>query len=201
MKMSNIRSLTVSSRASIEPIDTTALRSHLRIQTTSEDALCAQYIKAARIALENKLSRSLIPTSYSMALDDFYDPIILPYPPISSTSGDVLITYVNTTGGTSTCSATVYTVDYNSEPGRIYLAYDASWPTDVRDVEGAITIAYKAGYTTATCPENAKLWLQHRAGVYYEHREPIIEGRSLTYIKRDFIDGLVDDLLVFSTSI
>jgi len=194
-----MRSLIVSSISTSEPITLGALKEHLRIQSTMEDRLVTGYIKAARIQLENKIKRALIPTSYEMKLDMFRDTITIPMPPLSSTAADVVITYINSTGGTSTCNATNYTVDYKSEPGKIYLAYDASWPTDVRDVEGAISIAFSAGYTTATIPENAKLWLKYRVGVAYEHREPIIEGRSIGYIKNEFVDGLVDDLLNYST--
>jgi len=194
-----MRSLSVSSISTAEPITITVAKDHLRVQTTMEDRLIAVYIKAARIQLENKVKCALVPTSYEMKLDVFRDTMTIPMPPLSSTAADVVITYVNSTGGTSTCSATNYTVDYKSTPGKIYLAYDASWPTDVRDVEGAISIAFRAGYSTATIPENAKLWLKYRVGVAYSHREPIIQGGSLTYIRNDFIDGLVDDLFNYSS--
>jgi uncharacterized phiE125 gp8 family phage protein len=196
-----MRTFTISSISTSEPITINDVKEHLRIQTTAEDRILAGYIKVARIELSNKIKRTLIPTSYLMEIDSFKDTIILPLPPLSSTSADVVIKYINSSGGTSTCSSTVYTVDYRSEPAKLYLAHDASWPTDVRDVEGAIKISFKAGYTTATIPENAALWLKYRVGVMYEHREPIIEGRTITVISRNYIDGLVDDLLNYSTEI
>lgn len=194
-----MRSLTVSSISTHEPVSLGAVKEHLRISATQEDRLLLGYIKSARIELTNKIKRALVPTSYEMKLDNFKDTIVIPMPPLSSSTADVVITYINSTGGTSTCSSTNYTIDYQSEPGKIYLAYDASWPTDVRDVEGAIKIDFAAGYTTATIPENAKLWLKYRVGVMFEHREPIIEGRAIGYLRRNFIDGLIDDLLNYST--
>jgi uncharacterized phiE125 gp8 family phage protein len=194
-----MRSLSVSSISTHEPLTLGAVKDHLKIQSTMEDRLVKGYIKAARIILENKIKCALIPTSFQMKLDVFRDTVTIPMPPLSSTSADVVITYINSTGGTSTCSATNYTVDYKSTPGKIYLAHDASWPTDVRDVEGAISVAFRSGYTTATIPENAKLWLKMRIGVAYLHREPIIQGGSLNYIKTPFFDGLVDDLFNYST--
>lgn len=195
-----MRSLIVSSISTREPITLTAVKDHLRIQSTMEDRLIKSFIKAARIQLENKIKRALVPTSYEMKLDVFSNTMTIPMPPLSSTAADIVITYINSTGGTSTCSATNYTIDYKSAPGKIYLAYDAAWPTDVRDVEGAINIAFSAGYTTATIPENAQLWLKYRVGVMFEHREPVIEGRSIGYLKNNFVDGLVDDLLNYSTT-
>jgi len=199
--MSLFRSLSISSRSSIEPIDTTAVNSHLKIQTTIEDSLLAGWIKAARIQLEHKLKRALVPSSFLMIRDSFADDIELLYPPLSSSASDVVITYINGTGGTSTVSSTVYTVDYRSEPGRIYLAYSASWPTDVRDVEGAISIAYSAGYTTATIPQNAVEWIKQRVGIAYKYREPVLDMRGVHTLQRYFVDGLVDDLLVSSTTV
>lgn len=193
-----MRSLSISSQSSIEPIDTSAVNAHLKIQTTLEDTLMLGYIRSARIQLENKIKRALIPTSFCMQLDDFADTITLLYPPLSTSATDVVITYVNGTGTTSTVASTVYTVDWKSEPGRIYLAFDAEWPTDVRDVPGAIKISYAAGYTTATIPENAALWLKLRAAEMYKYREPIIE-RGVNYLRRDFLDGLIDNLFNYST--
>lgn len=194
-----MRSLSISSISTQEPITLGAVKEHLKIQSTMEDRLLAGYIKAARIQLGNKIKCALIPTSYEMKLDVFRDTMVIPMPPLSSTSADVVITYINSTGGTSTCSATNYTVDYKSTPGKIYLAYDASWPTDVRDVKGAISVAFRSGYSTATIPENSKLWLKYRVGAAYLHREPIRQGGALTYIRKDFVDGLVDDLYNYST--
>lgn len=193
-----MRSLSISSHSTIEPVDTTALRAHCRIQTTAEETLLGQYIKAARIELENKLKRALIPTSFLMELDDFSDTITLLYPPLSTASSDVVITYIDSSGGTATVESSVYTVDPKSEPGRIYLAYNANWPTNIRYVLGCVKIAYSAGYTTATVPENVKTWIMQRAAVMYKYRESVLD-RSVNYLERRFIDGLVDDLFVYST--
>lgn len=194
------RSLTISSRSTILPIDTSAINSHLKIQTTVEDSLITNYLKAGCRVLTNKIRRAIVPTSYLMEHDVFIDDIELPFPPLSTASSDVVITYINSSGGTSTASSTVYTVDYKCEPGRIYLAYDASWPSDVRSVEGAIKIAYSAGYTTATIPDNAIEWLKQWVGVAYKYREPVIDIRTAA-LQRYFFDGLIDDLIVYSTSI
>lgn len=195
-----LRSLTVSSRSSIEPIDSSAVNLHLRIQTTIEDALINAYIKSARIQLENKIKRALVPTSFLLVRDKFGDDVELLFPPLSTASSDVVITYINSTGGTSTVESTVYTVDYRSEPGRIYRAYNAAWPTDIRDVEGAVKIVYSAGYTTATVPQNALEWIKQRVGIAYKYREPVIDIGGGRQLSRYFFDGLVDDLIVVSTA-
>lgn len=191
-----MRSLSVSSISATEPIDTTACNLHLRIDATSEDALVAIYIKAARQQCENIVRRSLVPTSYCMYMDQFYDRFTLPRPPISSTAADVVITYINDTGGTSTCSSTRYDVDFNSEPGEIFLASSAAWPTDIMDRENAVKVAYKAGYTTATLPESIRVWLMQRVGVLYKYREPVVNLKP-SELPRSFIDGLLDEHMVY----
>ena len=190
------RSLVRSSVSATEPIDTTACNLHLKVQSTVEDSLLAIYIKAARLQCENIIRRALLPTSFALYMDRFYDDFSLPMPPISSSSTDLVITYLDSTGGTSTVSATNYVVDYNSEPGRVFLATSGVWPSDILDTENAVKVAYRAGYTTANLPENARVWLMQRVGVLYKYREPVI-NINVSELPRNFIDGLLDDLVVY----
>jgi uncharacterized phiE125 gp8 family phage protein len=191
-----LRSLIKSSISGTEPIDSTQVNLHLKIQTTIEDSLIDTYIKAARIQCENIIKRALVPTSFALYMDSFKDVFSLPRPPISATAADVVITYINDTGGTSTVSSTNYDVDYNSEPGRVFISSSGVWPTDIMSRENAVKVSYKSGYTTATLPANVRTWLLMRVGIMYKHREPIIDGRPPAYLARNFLDGLLDDEIV-----
>ncbi len=187
-----MNSLRVSSESTQEPITVGEVKSFLRIQTTAEDRLIGSLIKASRRVCENKIKRALVPTSFQMTIDQFESTIVLPRPPLSTLSSLVVITYSDTAGTVSTCDSTNYTVDAKSEPGKIYLAYDADWPDDVRDVENAIIISYKSGYTTANIPEEIRTWIMMDVGDRYEHRESLHEGGRLEPLPRSFKDGLLD---------
>lgn len=193
--MYNFRSLTLSSVSTTEPVSVAEVKTSLRIQTSAEDTLLGTMITVARKQCENMIKRSLIPSSWLLVLDSFSsDDVTLPRPPLSTDTSKLLVTYIDTTGGTSTVSSTVYDVDSNMEPGQIRLGYNQSWPSDIRGHEGVISVAYASGYTTATIPEEIKQWICQRVGTFFEHRESmLLDGRKLVNIPYQFVDGLLDE--------
>jgi uncharacterized phiE125 gp8 family phage protein len=65
-----------------------------------------------------------------------------------------------------------YIVDTNSEPGRIVLPYDGSWPSDTLYPVNPINIEYVAGYGTSTnVPKTIKQAMKLIVGDLYENRE------------------------------
>lgn len=187
-----MKSFKASSVSTSEPVTVSEVKEFLRIQTTAEDRLLESLIKVSRRNCENRVKRALVPTSYQLTIDVFENTINLPRPPLSTLSSLVVITYTDTGGNIATCDSTNYTVDYMSEPGKVYLAYDADWPDDVRDVENAIKINYRSGYTTANIPDEIKTWIMMDVGDRFENRESIQEGIKLEYLNRNFKDGLLD---------
>lgn len=192
------RSLSVTTRATTEAISVAETKTHLKIQTTLEDTLLGVYIKAVSRQAENYLKRSLIKTTYKLSLDSFSSEIILPRtPPLSTASTDLIVSFTPSSGGLScVVNSSNYTVDYDITPCRIYLGYSTSWPADVRVYKNAITVDYIAGWDSSVMPENIKLWLMEKVGIYHNHRSPIHEGERLQNLRRDFIDGLVDEYLI-----
>jgi uncharacterized phiE125 gp8 family phage protein len=114
------------------------------VNTTVDPVLTAM-VAAARQHMENILRRALITQTWKLYLNKFESEIEIPRAPLISVSS---IKHFDTGGTEQTLAASVYTVDTDSEPGRIYLAPDQSWPdTDGR--EKAITITFVAGYGAA----------------------------------------------------
>ncbi len=187
--------------ATAEPVSVIEMKEHLRVDTTADDFLIESYITAARIMAENITGRALMPQTRQLMLDDFDSTLIaLPYPPLSTSTSDIAITYLNTTGGSTTLSSTVYAIDYKSEPGYISLAYGQDWP-DVYSQRQSVTIQYKCGYplstnSSATTPEAIKQWIRVRVAQMYEYREPLITNPNLNELPRSFIDGLLDPYVV-----
>lgn len=194
-----MRSLTLTSASSSESVTAGEVKSYLRIQTTVDDTLIGTMIISARRQCENLIKRALIPSQFSLVMDSFENDILIPRPPLSSSSTDIVISYTNFTGVIQAVDSTCYSIDYLSEPGHIRLAYDSVWPSDVRNYPGSVVISYRCGYTSSTIPQEVKQWICARVGAYYEHREPLIlDGRSLNEIPRTFIDGLLDDLRIIN---
>lgn len=183
----------ISSDSTVLPLSVAEVKEHLRIDSTYEDELVRSMTKAVTLIAENRTGRALVQREYEMLMDDFpssTEAITLLYPPLSATSGDLTITYLDETSGNSTTfPATAYTVDYKSEPARVYPSYNNEWPDNVRDVPNAVTITYRSGYST--CPEPIKSWMKLQIGVMYENREGIIPI-NMNKLSRSFFDGLLD---------
>ena len=182
-----------------EPVSVDDVRTHLRVESTEEDYLILAYITAARQYCENYCRRALMPQTFKLSINSFPGSgvIELPFAPLSTNSTDVTITYADSSGNSTTLSSTYYTVDYQSEPGRIILNKDLDWP-DTYGHYLDVSINYKAGYpldntsTGGTCPQAVKQWIMLRVGQMYEHREPVLVGQNFSYLQRSFVDGLLD---------
>lgn len=89
--------------------------------------------------------------------------------PDSQSSG-----YIKYVAGLETVSTDVYYVDTTSLPGRVGLAYEQEWPTDVTTGIGAVQVNYVAGYGAASAvPETIKQAMLLLIGHWYTNREAV----------------------------
>lgn len=171
-------SVTVATTSTGEPITTGDAKSHLRVTSTGEDTYINTLIASAREQVENDGRICLIDRTLTEKYKDFPDTdhFELSRQPLRSVTS---ITYINSTGGTSTFSSTAYDVDTARRPGVVWLGHAQSWPT-CRDEHDALTVTYVAGHDTSTggsgVPQMAKqaglLLVAHA----YEERQPVLIG-------------------------
>lgn len=137
-----------------EPLDLAEVKNHLRVTITNDDALISALMVAARERVESYLSRALITQTWLMTIDQW--PIILdrfprsdvmdlPFAPLQAVDS---VTYVAVTQTTQTWSPSLYTVDTQTEPGRLMPAYQQVFPP-ILYVPNAIQVQYASGYATA----------------------------------------------------
>lgn len=131
-----------------EPLDLARAKDHLRVTDSESDSLIASLIASARAYAEFDTQRVLVVQTRDLTLDAFPSAGV----PIDLWLGVPLVSvlsvkYVDTDGNTQTLATSVYTVDAASTPGRVFLAFDQSWP-DTRAERNAVTIQYVAGYVT-----------------------------------------------------
>lgn len=115
----------------------------------NHDVYLTSLITAARQVVERRLNRSLITTTWNLALDRFpvgVDPILLPMSPLQSITS---ITYLDTAGASQTWSSAYYRVTVSREPGRVVPIYGQSYPSTYPTTD-AITVRFVAGYGAAT---------------------------------------------------
>ncbi len=168
--------VTLSSGPGVEPITLAEAKSHLRVDTTDDDTLITSLILGARHFIENYTGRQIIQATWVLKRKGFFTELYLPKAPLSSVSS---IQYIDGDGATQTLAASTYTVDADSNPGRIVLAYLQNWPT-VRDEIHNVTITFVSGYGTATTdvPEPIRQAMRLLVAHFYETREPYIIGTS-----------------------
>lgn len=116
--------------------------------------------------------------------------------------------YLDSAGAwqTLTGSPSEWHEDLLGEPGRIQPLDAQDWP-GTYEVSAAVRIGYTCGYASVGSPDDddakragvpglAKNWMQVRIASFFEHRETIITGTFVQTPPRDFIDGLLDGLIV-----
>lgn len=163
------KSFQVTTEPETEPVSTSDMKDHLRIDTSTEDTLISSYATTARQVLERMTRRSFITQTITLKFDSFPTKIRLPRPPaISITS----IQYVDTDGATQTWSSSEYDVDTSLQPASIEPSYDYDYP-DTRKQANAVTVTYTAGYgaSSTDVPEGLRLAIKLLAGTFYENRE------------------------------
>lgn len=143
---------------------------------TTEDPQILAFVTAAREWVEKRLGRALITQAWRLTLDGFPagDVLELPRPNLLTVTS---ITYVDADGATQTMSASDYVVDIASLPGRVILAYGASWPSTRGDRNG-VTITFTCGYGAArsSVPAPVKAAMKLVLADLWENREASIVG-------------------------
>jgi len=155
---------------SVEPIDLITAKTHLRVDSADDDAYIPALITAARERIEDWLDRALIQQTLVYVRDRWPqgNEISLPGGKVLSV---VSVTYKDTAGAEH--QFTDYLADTESVPGRIVLAYGASWPGDALHPLNPIRIEYTAGYGLAATdvPQKIKQAILLLVSHLYEHRE------------------------------
>lgn len=185
----------------IDPVTLAEAKLHLRVDGNDEDSLIEGIITAAVDFFEKRTGRALINQTWSYTIDNWYaslDPVkplwlYLPRAPLSSVTS---IYYIATDGSSTLWASSNYTVDTNSEPGRLALAYSKTWPV-TREVVNAITITYVAGYgaTAASVPVGIKRALMVLISDLYNNRGSIEEmgGKESMPLDRIIAPWMVGD--------
>jgi len=139
---------TLLSAAGSEPVTVDECKAYARFTSTAEDALITDFITAARELAEIHTGRRLISQQWKFRYNGFpsYDFIEIPSAPVSSVDE---VKYLDAAGVEQTLSTSVYVADLDVDPGRIYLAHNASWPT-VQDEIHNVRVTATVGYADAS---------------------------------------------------
>jgi uncharacterized phiE125 gp8 family phage protein len=170
-------SLKLNTAPVLEPVSLGDVKDWNRIDTADHDRMLLNLMKGARQAIEEYLSRALITQTWVLKFDSFPVCIRPPRPPLQSVTS---ITYNDVDGNSQTVTAGDYTVDTNSEPGRIVEAVSATWPATRGHIDD-VTVTFVAGYGDGQedVPDEIRMAIKMLAGFYYDTPQHIMGGGEL----------------------
>ena len=167
------------------PVSVSEVKEQTRVDLSAEDALLERLIKAATNYVEGPygIGVVMVEQTWELTLDRFMLPgIDIPLYPLLSVEA---IDYIDQAGNEQTLSTDVYRVDTHSNPARIRLEWNQSWPS-TRLISNAVTVTFKAGYKPdgsdyrANIPEDLRHVIMLLVSHWYENRAPVNVGDSVT---------------------
>lgn len=174
-----------------EPITLEEAKEHMRVIGTNDDKYITRLISAARMDIEEYISRALLTQTWELYLDGFYDrgmvwngEIIIPRPPLQSVES---IKYYDSDGVLQTWEASKYQVDVVKEPARVKTAYGYSYPSTQAGKYNSVIVNYKAGYgdKKEDVPSQINQAILIMVAELYERRESAIVGAPIQPVTMD----------------
>lgn len=164
-----------------EPVTLAEAKAHLRIEHALDDAYIGTLITAARQHAEEVCWRAFVTQTWELVLDGFpsTDDIELPKGKLASITS---VTYIDDDGASQVLAAAEYETDTVSMPGRLVLAYDATWPA-TRDAWNAVAVRYVVGEAVGAVPAPVKQAILLLVSQLYEHRTPEVIGATIAPVQ------------------
>ena len=127
------------------PVSLSDLKTHLRVSNTASDDYLYTLVLASTSLVENFTNRKLVYQTIKVFYDQFpcSGEIKVPFGQLKSVTH---VKYTDSNDDQSTFSTDYYSVDTDSDPGRIVLNYGESWPTDTLKTNNPIEIQFVCGY-------------------------------------------------------
>lgn len=199
--------VTVVTAPSVEPITLAEAKEYARVDSddSSQDNVLEIFIQTAREYAENLTARAFVQRTLELALPGFpcEGVIDVPRPPLQSVTS---ITYIDQAGEQQTLDPALYQVDTRRAPGRVMPVYGEVFPaTRGPSTFNAVVVRYVAGYPPGGSPADdyrlnlpaaLKTWMATRINQHFGLRSPVVVGNLVTELKRDYVDGLLDALVV-----
>lgn len=130
-----------------EPIHLDEAKRHVKQDDSEDDPQFPLYVAGVREHFEETARLAIVTQTLEVGLADWpdCDEIQLPRPPLVAVES---VQYTLDDDTVQNLDSSSYVVDTRSEPGRIILKADQSWPSDALQVGLPIVIRYQAGTLT-----------------------------------------------------
>ncbi len=167
-----------------EPVSIVELKDHLAVTDSSFDSYVRMIGVAAREHVEQTTWRALVTQTWDQFFDCFGDPMCLRMPPLATGNGITSVKYTAIDGTQKTVSSSIYETGNEDGIPSVRLAYNQTWPSDIRGHPDSVVIRTIMGYgstagTADDVPEPLRHAIKLLAGDLYENRESIVTGQTV----------------------
>ena len=177
--------LTLITPAAGLPVSLAEAKAHVGIEVDDPtyDIALTVHLRAAVGYVARVLDRALGEQVWQLTLDGFDGAAIeLPVGPVLSVDE---VGYLDTAGASQVVDPADYTADLVSNPQRIVLNSDASWP-DTMDRINAVSIEFTAGWDSDTLPDDLKLAVLQLTAHWFANREAVNVGNITSQLPLGF---------------
>lgn len=168
--------------AATEPITSTELKAHLRIDHTDEDTMIASMITTARRMAEEYCHRTFITSTWKAYMRDWPKGSEIRLP-MGKTISIVGVDYAVSAAHDTEVSSSDYYTGLETEIAILYPKDE--WPETDDEIPNGIEIEYTAGYgaNASDVPQDIKNAILIIASDLYEHRESheMMKTRLISY--------------------
>lgn len=177
--------LVLTSGPPVEPVTLAEAKAHLRLDTTSEDALVSSLIITSRLHIEAALGLALITQAWSCFIDawppagpgEVPGAVPLPLRPVQSIAA---VRLYGADESVETLPADSYFLDGAGSPPRLVRQAATSWPVPRRPANGIeIALVAGCGDAAADVPAPIRQAILLLVAHWYEHREPVEIGAQI----------------------
>jgi uncharacterized phiE125 gp8 family phage protein len=166
--MFDLGNVKVTTPPTSEPVSLDFIKTYLKVDGTTEDALITVLITAARQVAERYCQIALLPQTITETFPRFYSYGLRPtISPLISVED---ITYLDLEGETETLSTDIYGVDNSVYPPHIFRIPYNDFPQTYA-VPNAVTVEYIAGFADADAvPNQIKMAIALMVTEWYDNR-------------------------------
>lgn len=159
----------------LSPITLAEAKVQCRISDTSEDALVATLINAAREYIENTTGIVCGTATKVLLYNAFTDRLPIYRAPVASVTS---VSYTAADGTETTLASNQYRMRERHGVVTLQPAYGITWPaTEV--IDGAVTVTVSAGYASnAATPDAIRTAALMLVAHWYDNREPVVIGST-----------------------
>jgi len=164
-------SISIVTPPSPTPVATADIKAHLRLNTSAEDTLLADWVLVAAEEFARETGYSLTNTALRLSLDSWPCESVL-YIPRHPVTAVTSVQYLDTSGTWQTVDGSTYTTDLSSLPARILFKTNFVRASLHETAKPCVRVNFSAGHSsTSDIPRMALQAVKLRAAEYYRDRE------------------------------